>query len=106
MPTYSDAEFQRLMADMESNLIERKESAADGRKIRRNICAFANDLPGNGRPGVMLERKSLHRLIRNLSPHGEVLSLCYEAGPCGYGLYREIIETGHLCELELPLDDQ
>ena len=42
------------MSDLESDLVERKESAADGRKIRRNICAFANDLPGNGRAGVVL----------------------------------------------------
>lgn len=54
MATYSDAELEILMADLESDLVERKESAADGRKIRRNICAFANDLPGNGRPGVVL----------------------------------------------------
>ena len=53
MATYSDAEIEALMVDIESDLVERKESAADGRKIRRNICAFANDLPGNGRPGVV-----------------------------------------------------
>ena len=34
--------------------MERKETAADGRKIRRNICAFANDLPAHGKPGVVL----------------------------------------------------
>ena len=34
--------------------MERKESAAEDQKIRRNICAFANDLPGNQRPGVLL----------------------------------------------------
>ena len=54
MATYPDAKLQQLMAELESDLIERKESAADGRRIRRNICAFANDLPGNGRPGVVL----------------------------------------------------
>ena len=54
MATYSDAELEALMSDLESDLVERKESAADGRKIRRNVCAFANDLPGNGRPGVVL----------------------------------------------------
>ena len=54
MATYSDAELERLMVDPESDIVERKESAADGRKIRRNICAFANDLPGNGKPGVVL----------------------------------------------------
>ena len=54
MATCSDAEIELLMADLESDFVERKESAADGRWIRRNICAFANDLPGNGRPGVLL----------------------------------------------------
>ena len=45
MATYSGAELKALMSDLESDLVERKESAADGRKIRRNVCAFANDLP-------------------------------------------------------------
>ena len=54
MAIYSNAELERLMADLESDFVERKESAADGKKIRRNICAFANDLPGNGKPGVVL----------------------------------------------------
>ena len=42
MATCSDAELELLMADLESDFVERKESAADGRRIRRNICAFAN----------------------------------------------------------------
>ena len=42
------------MSDLESDLVERKESATDRKKIRRNVCAFANDLPGSGRPGVVL----------------------------------------------------
>ena len=54
MATYADAELEALMSDLESDLVERKESAADGRKIRRNVCAFANDLPGHDRPGVVL----------------------------------------------------
>ena len=54
MAAYSAAELELLMSDLESDLVERTEGAADGRKIRRNICAFANDLPGNGRPGVVL----------------------------------------------------
>ena len=54
MTTYSETELEALMSDLGSDLVERKESAADDRKIRRNVCAFANDLPGNGRPGVVL----------------------------------------------------
>ena len=41
------------MSDLESDRAERKESAGDDQKIRRNICAFANDPPGNGAPGVL-----------------------------------------------------
>ena len=54
MATYSDAELELMMTALESDLVERKETAADGRRIRRNICAFANDLPENGRPGVVM----------------------------------------------------
>ena len=54
MAAYSDAELEVLMSDLESDLVERKESAADGKKIRRNVCAFANDLPGNGALGLVL----------------------------------------------------
>ena len=49
-----DVHLEALMSDLESDLVERKESAADQTKIRRNVCAFANDLPGHGRPGVVL----------------------------------------------------
>ena len=37
-----------------------------------------------------------------LSGHGEVLSFCYEVGPCGYGVYREITEAGHDCAVVAP----
>ena len=47
-------------------------------------------------------RSSLRRLIGKLSPDGEVLGLCYEAGPCGYGVYRETVETGHHCVVVTP----
>jgi len=42
-------------------------------------------------------RSSLLRLIQRLSPDVLALSFCYEAGPCGYGIYWEITETGHHC---------
>ena len=48
------------------------------------------------------QRSSLRRLIGRLSPEGEVISFCYEAGPCGYGVYREIMATGHHCEVVAP----
>ena len=54
MAMYPVVQLEALMSDLESDLVERKESAADQKKIRRNVCAFANDLPGHGRPGVVL----------------------------------------------------
>ena len=50
-----------MMTDIESELVERKESlrsapaGKDGpiTKIRQAVCAFANDLPGHRRPGVV-----------------------------------------------------
>jgi ATP-dependent DNA helicase RecG len=55
MQSYSDAELAGLARDPESELVERKESLhGDASKnIREAICAFANDLPGYGRPGVV-----------------------------------------------------
>lgn len=49
----TDAQLAALLDDLESDRVERKESASDGDKIRQAICAFANDLPGHGQPGVL-----------------------------------------------------
>lgn len=51
--SYSDAELESMMGDLESDLVERKESLAHPDRICRNICAFANDRPGHGRSGVV-----------------------------------------------------
>ena len=53
--TYSDLEIETLMANVESDLVERK-AAFEGdapRAVRQAICAFANDLPHRRRPGVV-----------------------------------------------------
>lgn len=49
----SDEELSRLLSDLESDRTERKSSLADKDKILQAICAFANDLPGHGLPGVI-----------------------------------------------------
>lgn len=54
MSPYSDERIAQLGAGLEPDLVERKLSAADTKAIRRNICAFANDLPGHGEPGILL----------------------------------------------------
>jgi len=45
---------------------------------------------------------AIKNLLQRLSPEGEVVSYCYEAGPCGYGIYRQITELGHDCMVVAP----
>ena len=66
--------------------------------------ALAN--PGRSKPeslGVIANtKKSIQNLVHRLSREGEVLGFCYEAGPCGYEVYRWIKETGHDCVVVAP----
>lgn len=42
------------------------------------------------------------RLVHKLSGKHAHLTFCYEAGPTGYGLYRQISELGHPCLVVAP----
>ncbi len=52
---YTNAELEQMMTDLESDLVERKESWRGNapETVREAVCAFANDLPNHGRPGVV-----------------------------------------------------
>lgn len=49
----SDGDLCALLTTLESDLVERKESATLTDKIAQAICAYANDLPGYGSSGVV-----------------------------------------------------
>jgi ATP-dependent DNA helicase RecG len=51
----SDKELLSLLDDTESDRTERKESFKGevAKKARQAVCAFANDLPGHGEPGIL-----------------------------------------------------
>ena len=51
----TDQELEVLLKDIESDVVERKESlGGDARDtIRQAVCAFANDLPNHRKPGVV-----------------------------------------------------
>src|SRR6516162_1722282 len=42
------------------------------------------------------------KLVRKLAAKYERLTFCYEAGPTGYGLYRQIKSLGHECIVGAP----
>ena len=45
---------------------------------------------------------AIERLIRKLAGRYGKLHICYEAGPTGYGLYRQIQALGHACLVVAP----
>ena len=55
MSVYSDEELERMLDDLESDLVERKESFRGDvpKKARQAVCAFSNDLPDHNRAGVL-----------------------------------------------------
>ncbi|AMN47481.1 ATP-dependent DNA helicase RecG [Steroidobacter denitrificans] len=56
MSYFSDAQLEVMMADLESDRAERKQSfqGDSPQKVREAVCAFANDLAGHNAPGVVL----------------------------------------------------
>lgn len=45
---------------------------------------------------------AVRKLVERLAARHPTLSFCYEAGPCGYGLYRQILSLGHACTVVAP----
>lgn len=77
-----------------------------GLDVHKDTISVAYAVPGREDPvshGVVPNTpKALQRLISKLSPDEEAVSFCYEAGPCGYGVYRAIEEAGHSCVVVAP----
>jgi transposase len=46
--------------------------------------------------------ETVRRFVTKLSSKYARLLFCYEAGPTGYGLYRQIIALGHDCVVIAP----
>jgi transposase len=45
---------------------------------------------------------AVRNLCRKLAKSGRSLHCCYEAGPCGYGVQRQIVRLGHRCDVVAP----
>jgi transposase len=76
--------------DVHKDSIEIALAAAGGGEVRRF-----------GRIGG--ERKAFAGAVRKLeSAHGRSLVFVYEAGPCGYGIHRFLVQRGHPCWVVAP----
>ena len=45
---------------------------------------------------------TVERFVRKLERKSGHLHFCYEAGPTGYGLYRQLVALGHRCDVVVP----
>src|SRR3972149_3441165 len=48
------------------------------------------------------DRTSLLKAVRKLTARGRTLVFVYEAGPCGFWIYRELTALGHACPVVSP----
>ena len=46
--------------------------------------------------------EEVRRLLLRLDGPDPRLQFCYEAGPRGYGLYRQLVAAGHACAVVAP----
>lgn len=94
--------------------VKRAEAVLDryaayvGLDVHKDSIAVSVAEPGRGQPSYEGEiahtPKAVAKLIERLSRRfgGERLEFVYEAGPCGYGLYRRLIAAGHACRVVAP----
>lgn len=73
--------------------------------MKETVVSFAEE--GSRRPPVAYGRipstpEALRKLVARLSDEGHDLSFCYEAGPTGYGVYRQLRASGHPCIVVAP----
>ena len=79
-----------------------------GLDVHKETIAVAVALPGRDEPQyrgeIKHERKTLKQWLERLNAEfgGALLLFCYEAGPCGYGLYRQLTGAGHDCQVVAP----
>ena len=45
---------------------------------------------------------NIAKLAKQLAKNGSRLEFCYEAGCCGYGIYRQLTDMGHGCTVAAP----
>src|SRR5438067_64981 len=45
---------------------------------------------------------AIRGLCKKLTKDGQQLHFCYEAGPCGYGVQRQLSRLGHRCDVVAP----
>src|ERR1700692_2852533 len=76
----------------------------DTSKLRHSVAIADNGRTGEVRFLGEIENTAAAtaKLVRKLAAQYEGLTFCYEAGPTGYGLHRQIKSLGHECVVVAP----
>jgi hypothetical protein len=72
-----------------------------GMDVHKRTIAVTVRFPGGGRDERTIphETRAVNRVVRKLKREAPGAILCaYEAGPCGYGLQRDLQEQGLECQ--------
>jgi transposase len=78
--------------------------AFDTSKLRHSVAIAEGERGGEVRFLGEIESSEIAtaKLVRKLAGKYRRLTFCYEAGPTGYGLYRQITRLGHRCIVVAP----
>jgi transposase len=78
--------------------------AFDTSKLRNAVAIAESGRSGEVRFVGEIENSGVAtaKLVKKLAAKYERLTFCYEAGPTGYGLYRQITSFGHDCMVVAP----
>jgi transposase len=76
----------------------------DVAKARHAVAVAENRRRGELRylGEISADPESVRRLVAKLEKRHGQLHFCYEAGPTGYGLYRQLTKLGHQCSVVAP----
>jgi len=78
-----------------------------GLDVHKDSIAVAHAAGGTGDPPIFVgsigtRQADIDKLIRRLQAKARALVFAYEAGPCGYGLYRYLTGKGLDCRVVAP----
>ena len=76
------------------DVAKRKHAVAVAESGRRGEVRFLGEIENSG--------TAIERTLKKLSGRHGRLHVCFEAGPTGYGLYRQVQALGHACTVVAP----
>lgn len=82
----------RLFVGLDVSKLKISVAVADGE--RGGEVRFYGDIAS--------DPNSVTNIVEKLAKRGAVLHFCYEAGPTGYELYRQLTGMGHDCVVVAP----